>query len=588
LDIRAVDQDSSSTEALGQNSSGSEAVENDRANIGAVEQDSLDLPRVDLDGSDTGPVEQDSSSAEAVERNISDIGAVEQNSLDRPAVDQDGSDTGSVEQESSGTKAVEQSSSDTSAAEQNSSNIGVVEQDSWETPRLDQDGLEHWAPPRLGTPEAGLRQSSSGTEAVEQSSSDTGAVEQNSSNIGAVEQNSLDRPAVDQHGSDTGLVEQDSSNIGAVERNSSDIAVLEQTSSDTEATVRLEAKMLQQATECEKQMEGPGMDIDGLPASGRANTTVYFKPWNKQMNMVRDSAAWGLKKPIRKMTNDRVNIAFLVFADDRIHNEEIWLHWMEGARAAGLEFSMHIHASGLSPNGTSEWRSERFKEFLVPEQAPAAWCRTWEAQMVLLTSALRDKQVTHMVTLSSDSVPVKPMTWIYDQTWEQPLSRFCVDDSWRDPWPKAEMWSMLRREDALFFHENRRFAERNFRHDCEDELAWYFPLRARWDNFKEQAPLKRECIMFANWKDGRQACREQWSVNADKCHCPTLRASKSTPASIKHPVAYHDVHADAFKELVRSPFWFARTFPEGAVPEKLRELLDPAPKPKKNWFGFLR
>ncbi|CAK0888839.1 unnamed protein product [Prorocentrum cordatum] len=285
---------------------------------------------------------------------------------------------------------------------------------------------------------------------------------------------------------------------GLDQSSSSDLAVAEQddTIPDAAAAETLEAKMRRQDAECK---EKAGMNVDRGHALGLINASAIVR-WNQQMRSVRDSAAWGLKPPIRQMVDDIVKIAFLVFADDRIHNEEIWLHWMEGARKAGLKFSMHIHASGLPPNGTSEWRSDRFKQFLVPEQAPTAWCRTWDAQMLLLTSALRDKEVTHMVTLSSDSVPVKPMTWIYDKTSEQPLSRFCADDFWRDPWPKAELWSMLRREDALFFHENRHFAEKNFRHDCEDQLAWYFPLRARWDNFAK-APLKRECIMFANWKD---------------------------------------------------------------------------------------
>lgn len=469
--------------------------------------------------------------------------------LDIGSVDQDSLDTRAVEQNSSGTEAVEQSSSGTGAVEQGGADIGAVAQNYLDRPRVGQDGSD--------------------TGPVEQGSPDTEAVEQSSSGIGAAEQSSSD--------------------VGAAERNSSDFGVSEQNSSDTVEEIAaaatadpLEAKMRWQATECNKQMDVPGKNMDGVPDFGRANTTVFFRPWNKQMNMVRDSAEWGLKPPYRKMVNDRVKVAFLVFADDRIHNEEIWLHWMAGARAAGLEFSVHIHASGVPPNGTSEWQSERFRQFLVPEQAPVAWCRTWEAQMLLLTSALRDKEVTHMVTLSSDSVPVKPMTWIYDQTSEQPLSRFCVDDFWRDPWPKAEMWSMLRREDALFFHENKAFAESHFRHDCEDELAWYFPLRVRWDNFKEQAPLKRECIMFANWKDGDQACREQWAVNADTCNCPTLRASNSTPASFKHPVAYHDVHKNAFKELLRSPFWFARKFTEGAVPEELGWVFNPASKPKKH------
>jgi len=231
------------------------------------------------------------------------------------------------------------------------------------------------------------------------------------------------------------------------------------------------------------------------------------------MNMLRESEQWGTK-PSKHPPQPRgspIHIAYLMFANDRVFNEDIWLKWMEQGKIDGMDFSMYIHAYGLPPRGVSEWKSHRFSEYLVPDQARTVWCGIWDAQMLLLSRALLDTRHTHFVMLSSDSVPVKPMRWMHNRTRKEPLSRFCADDYWRDPWPRAETWMMLRRGDALFYQENRAFAERHLRKDCEEEFAWYFPLRARWDNFADEAPIMKECIMFSNWADGERALNQEGS-----------------------------------------------------------------------------
>lgn len=359
------------------------------------------------------------------------------------------------------------------------------------------------------------------------------------------------------------------------------------------AAQALEAKMRAQleTADCQK-VESTRNDKQ---PPGKANAGIFNRPWTKDMINMRDGQEWGMQPvtmpPVR---GAGVKMAFLFFANDGIDNEEIWLHWMDEARNQGLDFKVFIHAYGLPPKGNSQWRSSQFKQHVVQEQARTTWCQMFEAQMLLIEKALEDSSVTHLVMLSSDSVPVKPMAYIYNKTRDDPLSRFCVDDYWRDPWPRAETWSMMRRADAMFFAQNKEFAHKNLRRDCQEETAWYFPLRTRWDNFGVDAAIKKECIMFTNWKDGEKACKEAWAVNAETCNCPTLRkSSNSTPANFKHPVIYSEVIADAFEELVRSPFWFARKFTEGAVPEQLKTVLDidltqPKKTPKRKRFGIFR
>lgn len=338
--------------------------------------------------------------------------------------------------------------------------------------------------------------------------------------------------------------------------------------SELQATANFEANLLAQTAECVKNQSIRHV-------SGAADATMFNRPWNKDMLFIRDSQAWGQLPPVAMPAKgDHVKVAFLMFANDRVHNEEVWLHWMEQAKGEDIEFMLLIHAYGLPPRGTAEWKSERFSKYLVKDQVRTTWCQMWEAQMLMMEKALTNDHVTHVMMVSSDSVPVKPMSWIHKEISNDPLSRFCVDDYWRTPWPRAETWSLMRRGDVEVFVKNKEWAAKHLRRDCEEELGWYFPLRARWGNWGEKAAVSRECVMFTNWKDGEKACKEAWAENADKCKCKKLRRSNQTAAGFKHPVTYHKLGKTEFEELVRSPFWFARKFSEGAIGEKLKTVLD--------------
>jgi len=350
----------------------------------------------------------------------------------------------------------------------------------------------------------------------------------------------------------------------------------------------LEARLRMQVGDCLKN----GDVSDHGHAQGAANPQVFNRPPTRDMHTVQDSDEWGKLPPYAMAAVDgKVKVAFLMFANDQIDNEDTWTYWLEQAGAADLEFSVYVHAYGLPPKGNSTWKSPSFVPYLLQQQVHTSWCQMWEAQMFLLEKALADSTNTHFLMVSSDSVPVKPMKFIYSQLSSRPRSKFCVDDFWRKPWPRAETWAVLRRGDAEFFVENKKFASKHLRRDCEEETAWYFPLRARWSAHGDQAAVDRECIMFTNWKDGEKACKEEWALNADKCNCPQLRkTSESTPAGFKHPVIYTKVLAAAFEELVRSPFWFARKITDGALGDDFKDMLHEnftsKPAPKRRWRIF--
>mmetsp|Transcript_99528 Transcript_99528/g.281687 ORF Transcript_99528/g.281687 Transcript_99528/m.281687 type:complete len:425 (-) Transcript_99528:74-1348(-) len=351
----------------------------------------------------------------------------------------------------------------------------------------------------------------------------------------------------------------------------------------------LEAKLRMQVGDCLKN----GDVSDHGHASGAADPDVFNRPWTHDMHTVQDSEEWGARAPYEMAApGQRVKVAFLMFANDHIDNEDTWAYWLEQASAADLEFSVYVHAYGLPPRGNSTWKSPSFAPYLFQQQVRTTWCQMWEAQMLLLEKAVSDSTITHFLMVSSDSVPVKPMKYIYSELSSRPRSKFCADDYWRKPWPRAETWSVLWRGDAALFVENKEFSRKHFRRDCEEETGWYFPLKARWGNYGQEAAVDKECIMFTNWKDGEKACKEEWSKNADKCNCPQLRQkSENTPAGFKHPVVYHKIPSAGFEELVRSPFWFARKISDGALAADVQDMLHenftskPAPK-RRRWRIF--
>lgn len=193
--------------------------------------------------------------------------------------------------------------------------------------------------------------------------------------------------------------------------------------------------------------------------------------------------------------------------------------------------------------------------------------------MSMIRRALKDPTVTHLATISADSIPVKPLRYIYQQLAKDPTTRMCADDSWVRPWPRAESWWLMRREDAELFRDNDDLARLRFRSGCTEEQAWYYPLRLRMERWGEKALVRNECPMFSNWADGHKACKV-WKSLVDDCKCPTLRNQAHVASGYMHPAEFLTIEEASYSELVRSPFWFARKFSHGAVPENVSALLD--------------
>jgi len=254
-------------------------------------------------------------------------------------------------------------------------------------------------------------------------------------------------------------------------------------------------------------------------------------------------------------------LALLMVVRRAILNARLWSSWLHDADKQGLKVKILIHTTlGLVEDFPAElWAS------VVPEKVAVERCNALNATMLLIGRALEDQEVTHLMTVSDDSIPVKPLHHIYWRLERSPRSRLCTDDDWL--LPRAETWWVLRRGDAELFYTSRnseflqtfRDAKTLFPLDCDDENFFYLPLKTRmqkWDNAHE-ASFMNKCPMYTDWRTGQRACKA-WADHAGLCDCESLGRHVVSTADAGHPASFGNIGGEAFIALLRSPFWFAR------------------------------
>ncbi|CAK0830361.1 unnamed protein product [Prorocentrum cordatum] len=325
--------------------------------------------------------------------------------------------------------------------------------------------------------------------------------------------------------------------------------------------------------------------LEGRDAAGNCLADPSKSRWNKTTK-----GMWKVKispfvqqppGPVPR-PGTRPKVAFLMFVKDTVLNPKLWLQWMRDARSSGLDFRLIIHAAWIHrPNGEydpNQFSQKEFLEYVSPEWSATKWCNMWDAEWLLIQQALKDPDVTHIQILSQDSIPLKPMRYIYQALQDDPVTRMCADDYVYKPWPRAETWWVMRRGDVELFKQHEAQAKTWFRVECSEEEAWYYPLRARMERWGwEAAPVKDECVMFTDWAEGNHSCKA-WASLVKQCPngCRVTRSMPHTESATKHPAVFQSLSIAAFRELLASPFWFSRKFADGAIstPNRFAALLE--------------
>jgi len=335
---------------------------------------------------------------------------------------------------------------------------------------------------------------------------------------------------------------------------------------------------LDAAARAREESDGEVLSIDYDSGAREVSENCLADPsrskWNmttrKMGNLKASEFVQQPPKPIEEV-NKTVKVAFLMFVNKRVENPKLWKQWMHDARENGLDFKLHIHAYGIfRPFGVynaSEFHQKEFRKYMSKGWSWSNWCMMWDAEFLVFKEAFQDPNVTHFITLSADTIPVKPMRYIYQALEDDPVTRMCADDYVYKPWPRAETWWAMRRGDAELFIQHEDQAREKFRCECSEEEAWYYPLRARMERWgREAAPVKNECITLTDWADGNQSCK-QWADMVKLCpnNCRVTRSMNKTESATKHPVIFHQLTTPAFKELMASPFWFMRKVDDEAM-----------------------
>jgi hypothetical protein len=282
----------------------------------------------------------------------------------------------------------------------------------------------------------------------------------------------------------------------------------------------------------------------------------------------------------RKVADRKPKLALLFLTKDRIYNEAAWLTWLARADRDGQQLRLLIHAYGLpQENRSSFFEPAQLRPFLVNETAPSAWCDLLPPMDMLITIALQDPEVTHLAFAGETTLPLKPLSWMHAQLQAEDSTRMCSDSEFNI----AELWWVMKRDDAEAV--DGQWGNHLGEVGCSEESSFYNGLK------HHGRPMLSNCTTFA-WFEymplvgcnaiagtpGYTGPTAAWCSTTEKCDCPKLvppNGESETefvklnrekfPKKGAHPVTFLSVSVDAFSELLRSPFWFARKFEDGAL-----------------------
>eukprot|EP00933_Yihiella_yeosuensis_P081738 TRINITY_DN95425_c0_g1_i1.p1 TRINITY_DN95425_c0_g1~~TRINITY_DN95425_c0_g1_i1.p1 ORF type:complete len:406 (-),score=99.35 TRINITY_DN95425_c0_g1_i1:248-1465(-) len=310
---------------------------------------------------------------------------------------------------------------------------------------------------------------------------------------------------------------------------------------------------------------------------------------NAEADLVGDKYKWWLKLPEVKQIPG-AKLAVLIMTKDRITNSAAWVAWLRRANADGVDLAVHIHAYGFAPNTTEAGRKTSDRKAwpaellagLELERVASRWCNLWPVQHFLMQKAMADPEVTHMMVIEDNTIPVKSAREIIRQLKEDSSSRFCVDPTVPTGTPrgKASTVFLIRRADAELFDQQQAKLKKTFLQHmrCTDEDAWYWPLFLRDIERQEggaRSTLKDFCTLFDDWNTGVPLSRRQyWSHLLDLCpNCQALRkAPRRFVSDGNHPASFSHLPKEAYLELWNSGFWFARKMDENALDAETAKL----------------
>lgn len=113
----------------------------------------------------------------------------------------------------------------------------------------------------------------------------------------------------------------------------------------------------------------------------------------------------------------RRKVAFLFMMKERLQHEDVWNSFFTDASPD--MYSIYIHQAAHLPRGTGDRHPLKGNGAIAIPRLPEGWCELSGMQAGVFVEALRDPANVQFVLVSSNTVPLKPFSYVYSQLVEK-------------------------------------------------------------------------------------------------------------------------------------------------------------------------
>jgi len=193
------------------------------------------------------------------------------------------------------------------------------------------------------------------------------------------------------------------------------------------------------------------------------------------------------------------------------------------------------------------------------QPGPTSWCHMDKTRLRMARDIYKDPQVTQLIWLSGDSIPLKPFKQVYAAYAHSQHSQFCVDEQHN----RSEMWAVWNRRHGMLFSDHEAEMRSLFKGVflCEDEDLYLNAMRKM--GLDEE--MEKVCPMWTNWGPKKGFMYNQAGERLRGPGCGEKKNYNPMGGEPAHPNTFMSVCAKGIEELVQDHrAFFARKFDKTA------------------------
>jgi len=203
-------------------------------------------------------------------------------------------------------------------------------------------------------------------------------------------------------------------------------------------------------------------------------------------------------------------IGFLFLTYDNVFNERVWIEYFRNVDPK--KFRIFVH-----PKNISLLKKQcLFKNFILPKTCKTSWgdFSLIKAQNLLMKTALKNLQITHVILVSHNSLPTTSFNYLYDylknrgsimgygvSTQESHLNRYnnIVDPIFpKNKFYMQDQWSILCRADAKILVNEYKIIKYIFRWMTVPDEHVYINYLIHYKN----KTIQNKRVIYIEWENG--------------------------------------------------------------------------------------